>query len=504
MITTCSIPLIQSALRHPDRTAIIDQDGRYTYGDLMNAARSVAGALLENRPDLGESRIAFLTPPRFEYVATQWGIWLAGGIAGPLSVSHPLPELRYVLEDSGAEALVAHPEMEARLHPLAQELRIPLLSTAQALRGGGPPLPVVPVDRRAMILYTSGTTSKPKGVVTTHRILTAQITSLVSAWGWEPDDHILHVLPLHHVHGIINVLSCALWAGACCEMLPKFEAGQVWDRFTQGHVTLFMAVPTIFVKLLAAWENAPAEKQRALSRACGKLRLMVSGSAPLPVEVFNKWETVSGHRLLERYGMTEIGMALSNPLNGERRPGSVGRPLPGVSVRLTDESGLPIEAEDVAGEIQVKGPNVFLEYWHRPEATRSSFQDGWFLTGDIAILEKGNYRILGRTSVDIIKTGGYKVSALEIEEVLRTHPDIEECAVTGVEDPEWGERVSAAVILRAGRSLSLANLRTWAKERLASYKVPARLVCLDELPRNPLGKVTKPELKRLFESVEER
>jgi malonyl-CoA/methylmalonyl-CoA synthetase len=197
-------------------------------------------------------------------------------------------------------------------------------------------------------------------------------------------------------------------------------------------------------------------------------------------------------------------MALSNPLNGERRPGSVGRPLPGLSVRLTDESGLPIEGEDAPGEIQVKGPNVFLEYWHRPEATRSSLREGWFLTGDMAILEKGNYRILGRTSVDIIKTGGYKVSALEIEEVLRTHPDIKECAVTGVEDPEWGERVSAAVILRAGRSLSLADLRTWAKERLASYKVPARLVCLDELPRNPLGKVTKPELKRLFESVEER
>ena len=503
MITTCSIPLIQNALRHPDRLAIIDQDGRHTYGDLLNAARAVADTLLENRPDLEESRIAFLVPPRFEYVATQWAIWLAGGIAVPLSGSHPLPELRFVLEDSGAEVLVGHPEVEARLRPLAQELRIPLLTTAAAPGARWRALPVVPLDRRAMILYTSGTTSKPKGVVTTHRILTAQITSLVSAWGWEPDDHILNVLPLSHVHGIINVLSCALWAGACCEMLPRFEPARVWDRFMEGRVTLFMAVPTIYVKLLDAWENASAENQRAMSRACGELRLMVSGSAPLPVGIFNQWKAISGHTLLERYGMTEIGMALSNPLRGERRPGSVGQPLPGVSVELADESGCPIEGENETGEILVKGPNVFLEYWQRPEATRASFRDGWFLTGDMAILEKGYYRILGRTSVDIIKTGGYKVSALEIEEVLRTHPDIEECAVTGLADPEWGERVSAAVILRAGRSLSLADLRAWAKERLAGYKVPARLVCLDELPRNLLGKVTKPELKKLFESMEE-
>jgi malonyl-CoA/methylmalonyl-CoA synthetase len=240
---------------------------------------------------------------------------------------------------------------------------------------------------------------------------------------------------------------------------------------------------------------------------------MVSGSAALPVSVFEKWKAISGHTLLERYGMTEIGMALSNPLDGERRPGYVGLPLPGVTARLADEAGREVAAEGLSreelssegrsregqsGEIQIKGQNVFIEYWRRPEATREAFRDGWFRSGDIAVIKDGYWRILGRSSVDIIKTGGYKVSALEVEEVLRTHPAIAECAVVGVEDAEWGERVCAAVLLKAGKTLSHAELREWAKERLASYKAPTRVLYMDELPRNVMGKVTKPDVKTLF------
>ena len=221
-----------------------------------------------------------------------------------------------------------------------------------------------------MILYTSGTTSRPKGVVTTHANIEAQIRSLVGAWGWTADDHILHVLPLHHVHGIVNVLLCALWAGATCEILPSFDERVVWERFVRGGLTLFMAVPTIYVKLIAAWEGADAQEQARMSQACRGLRLTVSGSAALPVSVFEKWRAISGHTMLERYGMTEIGMALSNPLVGERRPGSVGHPLPGVVARLVDETGGEISGEGIPGEIQIQGPGVFLEYWRKPEATR--------------------------------------------------------------------------------------------------------------------------------------
>jgi malonyl-CoA/methylmalonyl-CoA synthetase len=201
--------------------------------------------------------------------------------------------------------------------------------------------------------------------------------------------------------------------------------------------------------------------------------------------------------LLERYGMTEIGMGLSNPLHGRRVPGHVGRPLPGVEVRLVGEDGKEIRP-GTPGEIQVRGPGIFLEYWRQPAATQQAFRDGWFCTGDVAVVEDGVYRILGRSSVDIIKTGGYKVSALEIEEVLLSHPQIAECAVVGIADPEWGERVGAAVVTRGGADLTLEALRAWARERLATYKIPTRLLVVNALPRNAMGKVIKPVVVRRF------
>ena len=280
-------------------------------------------------------------------------------------------------------------------------------------------------------------------------------------------------------------------------MLPKFDAATVWQRLASGELTLFMAVPTIYRRLVATWEEADEPTRHAWSEGARKLRLMVSGSAALPVQTLERWRAITGHTLLERYGMTEIGMALSNPLKGERRPGWVGAPLPGVEVFLADEAGRAVPA-GTAGEIMVKGPTVFREYWRREDATRAAFRDGWFRTGDTAVVERGAYRILGRTSVDIIKTGGFKVSALEIEAVLRKHPAIAECAVVGIEDPEWGERVSVAVEPRDGAALALEELQAWAKERLAPYKVPRALLCVTALPRNAMGKVMKPDVARLF------
>lgn len=492
------IPIIKAAKKHENRRAIIDETGEYSYAELFVAAKKTASALLDGRDDLGEARIAFITPPGFVYAAVQWGIWLAGGVAVPLCLSHPLPEIEYVLNDTGAETVVVHPDFYEKMRSLMDRENRRFLSTIVALAAPESPLPVVAENRRAMILYTSGTTSKPKGVVTTHANIAAQIAALTEAWEWTKDDHILHALPLHHTHGIINVLSCALWSGATCEMLLKFHAKTVWRRFIERPLTLFMAVPTIYARLIDHWENSPPAQQRAMSAACQKMRLMVSGSAALPVSVLEKWRQISGHTLLERYGMTEIGMALSNPYRGERRAGHVGQPLPGVTVRLTDENGDEISAVGVTGEIQVKGPNVFLEYWQKPEATQTSFRDGWFLTGDMAVMEDGSYRIIGRSSVDIIKTGGEKVSALEIEEALRAHPAIKECAVVGVPDAQWGECVSAAVVLRPGQSLTIEELRPWAKARLAGYKTPRRLKIVEQLPRNVMGKVTKPAVKKLF------
>jgi len=346
-----------------------------------------------------------------------------------------------------------------------------------------------------MILYTSGTTNVPKGVVTTHQNINAQVQTLLKAWHWSSTDHVLCVLPLHHVHGIINVVSCALAAGACCQFLPEFDAKRVLGIFLKGEVNVFMAVPTIYFKLIAAFDAMPAAEQKQLTNAMSKMRLMVSGSAALPVSVMERWEKISGHRLLERYGMTELGMAISNPYDGERRAGHIGQPLEEVEVRLCDEKDQVVQKEP--GEIQVRGENVFLEYWQQPDATKKAFTpDGWFRTGDVAVVEDGYYRILGRNSVDIIKSGGYKISALEIEEVLRTHSEVMDCAVVGLEDVEWGEVVAAAIVVR--KAVDPPALQEWLKGHIASYRVPRRFLFVKELPRNAMGKVTKNEVKKLF------
>src|SRR5262245_37819626 len=422
----------------------------FTYGDLAVMAERVAAGLLAvaGAEDLREARVAFLVPPSFAYVAVQRGIWCAGGVAVPLAVSHPPAELAFVVHDSGASIVVASGRQADALESIAHAAGAQFLRTADLLsgeteNGDSPRFPKWQELRngdsprfggqRALIVYTSGTTGKPKGVVTTHAQHQAQIEALLTAWEWTANDNALLVLPLHHVHGIVNVLGSALAAGARCEILPQFEPETAWSRLASGEVTVFSAVPTIYYRLIAAWDAATPAQQRAWSDGSRRARLMMSGSAALPSRTLERWREITGHTLLERYGMTETGMILSNPLHGERRPGTVGAPLPGVEIRLAE------------GEIEVRGPGVFSEYWNRPVDTRDAFVDGWFRTGDVAVLEDGAYRLLGRTSVDIIKTGGYKVSALEIEDAVREHPAVADCAIVGAPDDEWGQRVQAVV-----------------------------------------------------------
>ena len=489
------ITLLKNAENYGDRNAILSNGQYFSYSSVLNTSKTVAAHLLKGRKDLNEARISFLVPPSFEYVAVQWGIWSAGGIAVPLCVLHPLPSIQYVIEDTKAEIIIAHQDYMDFLKPL-KELGVELLGLDTAFEERGANLPIIAKERSAMILYTSGTTSKPKGVVTTHENIEAQITTLVNAWEWEKDDHILNILPLHHVHGIINVLSCALWSGACCEFLPKFDASTVWEIIKSGRLSLFMAVPTIYFKLIAYWDLALPEEQNVLSEAASKLRLMVSGSAALPVPVLEKWKKITGQTLLERYGMTEIGMGLSNSYRGERRPGHVGLPLPGVEMRLVDSENHPVKAGE-PGEFQIKGPSVFKEYWEKPEATKRAFtNDGWFITGDIGMLNNGLYKILGRDSVDIIKSGGYKISALEIEDVLRKYPRVDDCAVVGLPSQEWGEVVSACIV--SAGEIDGNKISDWLKEYLPGYKIPRNYIFRKELPRNVLGKVTKNELKNMF------
>ncbi len=474
----------------------------FTYGELEEATRRAASRLADLSEGLPEGRVAMIATPDFPTIGTLLGIWRAGRVAVPLASSFPRSELEYVIGDAEAVAVASDEQSAALVQPLAAAAGARFVTFNQLIESDvtNGPGDIETGSTPALMMYTSGTTGRPKGVVATHGNVAAWIRTLVEAWEWSADDRALLVLPLHHTHGLINVVGSALWAGATCELMPRFDPEATWERLASGDITVFTAVPTIYQRLIASWEAATPTQQRARRAGASRARLMMSGSAALPIPVLERWREITGHTLLERYGMTEIGMALSNPLSGERRPGVVGTPLPGVDVRLVDADGREIES-GLQGELEVRGPGVFKEYWRRPDVTRQAFRDGWFRTGDVAVVDRGAYRLLGRTSTDILKTGGEKISAIEIEEVLRLHPVVLDCAVVGVPDERWGDRVCVAAELRADADLSLPELQAWVKDRLAPPKVPKQLLCVESLPRNAMGKVVKSEVIALFRKV---
>lgn len=479
--------------------AIRDEKGHHTYQELFEKAQKVALFLLANQGvrHLQGARIAHLFPSCCEYVAVQWGIWLAGGISVPLSPLHPKAEMEYFIQDSEASLVILHNDFASEKFSVPSIIWQKIEQCLENLQNF-PNLPKVDLENPALMIYTSGTTGKPKGVVLTHKNLRFQIETLVKVWEWQKTDKILHVLPLHHIHGIVNALHCALYVKAQVVFLTKFDAQKVWQMWQNEPFSVFMAVPTIYKRLIDEWHKASEAEKITMQNACKSMRLMISGSAALPVSILEEWKNISGHFLLERYGMSEIGMAISNPLHGKRKAGSVGVPLPNIQVRLVDENNQPVPQGE-AGEIQVKGDNVFIGYWNRAEATQQSFTpDGFFKTGDIAMQdEEGYFKILGRKSTDIIKTAGYKVSAIEIEETLVQHPQINDCAVVGIDDEDKGEKIIAFVISKS-KELDEVTLKNWLKEILAYYKIPSKIFFVEDFPRNTMGKVLKPELKKLL------
>lgn len=485
---------IEILVDHPKKIILSDTNGEYTTSQVYNATQYLLSEKFRGVSCKGK-RIAVLCNPGLSYVSTMLAGWMSGAMMVPMCVTHPPGELQHVLDDSQPSLIIADKELVSLLPPT--KIKIVTPDFREAITELTPanyttPLPSDP----ALMLYTSGTTGKPKGVVHTHSSLAAQITCLVEAWKWTEDDRILHFLPLHHTHGIVNKWLCALWLGARCDMMEKFEANEVLDRISREKYTLFMAVPTVYVKMIGnRIEEATRDDNSPINFSWKNFRLMVSGSAALPVSVLEKWKEITRHTLLERYGMTETGMVLSNPLEGERRAGSVGQVLPGMHVRLVNEAGEIVNDE---GELQVKGKNLFIGYWNKESETKKSFtKDGWFCTGDLFRLNDGYYYIVGRLSTDIIKSGGYKISALEIESVLLHHPQVKECAVVGIPDETWGEKIGAAVVWR-NDPVSLEVLRNEIKDKLASYKLPTALINLDAIPRNAMGKAVKPEIRQLF------
>ncbi|MGZ9223524.1 MAG: AMP-binding protein, partial [Anaerolineales bacterium] len=436
-----------------------------------------------------------------------------GAITLPLNLAYPPDEIEYFLSDSGAKLFFTLESSEEKIQsilPRLQELQEcillnpakpdkfqSLITNYQAPGGFDTPLyehsgllnhRFSPEDT-AVIVYTSGTTGRPKGAEITHGNLISNLQSLHEAWGWTADDILLHVLPIFHVHGLFVALHGALYAGATTLLMREFDARRTLHMLANGQCTVFMAVPTIHQRLL----DLPEANQFDLSH----VRLITSGSDRLPDEVFTGFQQTFGYTLLERYGMTETGMNCSNPFDGERRMGSVGLALPGVEVRVVNpENDQPLPIGET-GEVQLRGPNIFKGYWKQPQKTVESFTaDGWFRTGDLGFREPDGYLTLCGRSKDLIISGGLNIYPPEVERVLAEHPSVAACAVIGCPDREWGELVTGVVVLHRGETVSGADLIAFCRERLAPYKSPKSIVFKEELPRNAMGKVQKAELRK--------
>ncbi|KAH0999070.1 malonate--CoA ligase ACSF3, mitochondrial-like isoform X1 [Dendroctonus ponderosae] len=529
------LPVCYNAPQYGNKVAIYDQTGSYSFRNLFIEAQMLSSKLSILLGGSTGERVLFLCPNDASYVITIWAIWMAGQIAVPLSPLHPEQLLEYYIKDANSRLMVSSLEFAKTLHSLSRKsgiqqhlLEEDLLLRAKTHKSVDPnPDPLSKEfyqSSDALILYTSGTTGNPKGVVLTHRNINVQLKMHIEAWKWSASDMILHTLPLHHVHGTLYALFCPLFVGASIIMLPKFNAALAWSYLlnrkqeVEGKVSVFMAVPTIFSKLIEEFDlNLSSSSELVKEFLSSHMRLMVSGSAPLPEPVFERWLAISGYKLLERYGMTEIGMALTNDYDSDREPGFVGMPLPSVSVALADpdtkeivfkcanqsgkflvENTAQDQDQDPTGELLVKGESVFREYFNKPQETLKEFtEQGWFITGDIAqySIEKRNFKMLGRKSADIIKSGGYKISALQIETLLLAHPGIKECTVLGVPDQTYGERVAAVLVFNKEPPESLAALKEWCGGKMPKYWVPTVWKVVENIPKNALGKVNKRELR---------
>ena len=465
------------------------------YDELAQASARIAHALTRAGCRPGD-RVAVQSDKHWHVVALYLACLRAGFVYLPLNTGYQKGELRYFFEDATPRIIVCRPEALGTVATLAGDATVLTVDAhggelVDRARGERPTFETVASrpDDLAAILYTSGTTGRSKGASLTHRNLASNALALVEAWGFTRGDVLLHALPIYHVHGLFVAIHCALMSGARILWLPKFDAREVVEALPA--VTVMMGVPTFYTRLLALPE---------LTRdACRGVRLFVSGSAPLLPETFESFRERTGHAILERYGMTETGMIASNPLDGARAAGTVGRPLPGIAVRIVDDDGKPC-APGAIGNVQVRGPNVFAGYWGMPEKTREEFTvDGWFRTGDVGewVAEgaaKDYLRLVGRAK-DMIISGGLNVYPKEIEERIDALPGVVESAVIGVPDPDFGEAVTAVVVAAEGCTIDEAAIIGALKGEIAAFKVPKHVHVVTELPRNAMGKVQKNVLR---------
>jgi len=486
-----------SMLLRPDAVLLETAERTWTGAQLDTWVARYAGALTGLGLTEGD-RIAVQVEKSADNVALYLAALRLGASYVPLNTAYQPREIEFFLNDSTPKIFVAGPERADSMRQNASAAGVEHIVTLgarsdgslAALADGAAPNAAVSArggDDLAVICYTSGTTGRSKGAMISHENLLSNARTLVAEWGFSSNDVLLHALPLYHIHGLFVALHCALLSGARILLHPKFDASAALTALARASV--MMGVPTFYTRLLA---------EPSLNRnAVRNVRLFVSGSAPLLTETFERFEAQTGHRILERYGMTETGMIASNPLRGERRAGTVGPPLPGVHVRIADDTGALVTAGDI-GTVEVKGPNVFGGYWRMPEKTALEFRDGYFVTGDLGLIESDGYlRLVGRAK-DMIISGGLNVYPKEIETLIDALAGVAESAVFAIPHPDFGEAVAAAVTLEPGATVDASAIVAALRPQLASFKMPKRVYVLDELPRNAMSKVQKNILRQRY------
>jgi len=462
-----------------DREALRFGETALTYRELASLTGRLAADLA------GRSRVAVWATPTMETCVAVVAALTAGVPVVPLNPKIGERELAHILADSAPDLVLAEPDVELPAALTLPRLAMRVSETGPAPEMGEEPAPESP----AFIVYTSGTTGPPKGVVLPRRSVASNLDDLAEVWAWTEDDVLVHGLPLFHVHGLILGVVGPLRCGGTVRHLGRFSSEAAAAELASGATMLF-GVPTMYHRLAADCEADPK-----LAEAVGTARILVSGSAPLPATDHQRITAATGQQVIERYGMTETLMNCSVRVSGDRRPGTVGPPLPGVELRLVDDAGIPFEDNESVGEIEVRGPNLFLGYLNRPDATDAVMRDGWFRTGDMAVRDPDGYvRIVGRRATDLIKSGGYKIGAGEIENALLEHPGVAEVAVTGEPDPDLGERIVAWVV-PSGAAPASDELADHVARLLAPHKRPRVVHYLESLPRNDMGKVVKRNLR---------
>ena len=492
----------RSRMPAPDRLLMETDDGRsITYGDMLAGSARLAHALLQADVRPGD-RVAVQVEKSPEAALLYLACVRAGAVFLPLNTAYTLTELAYFFGDAEPRLVVCDPARVAEIEALAARTGAAtatlgcggqgsLMEQASRLPSDFHDVARGPDDLCA-ILYTSGTTGRSKGAMLSHENLASNARVLVDVWRFGPDDVLIHALPIFHTHGLFVATNVVLMAGAKMLFETKFDPARVLSLLPRA--TALMGVPTFYVRLL---------QQDGLTKDAAKgMRLFISGSAPLLAETHTAWRERTGHAILERYGMTETNMNTSNPYDGERRAGTVGFPLPGVSLRITDpDTGNPLPQGEI-GMIEVKGPNVFAGYWRMPEKTKAEFRgDGFFITGDLGLIDADGYvHIVGRGK-DLIISGGYNVYPKEVESEIDALDGVNESAVVGIVHPDFGEGVTAVVVRKPGSAISAADIAQAIAGRLAKYKHPKKVIFVDELPRNTMGKVQKNVLREAYKDI---